>query len=90
MATKVKAAMVTPVIDGSLVAAIQDVTGCDREEIVGNASLVADLGCDSLDIMEIVMAVEESSDLDISDEDIEKFNTVQEASDYIRGRKDGR
>jgi acyl carrier protein len=51
------------------------------------ASFVDDLGADSLDIVELVMAFEEAFDLDIPDEDAEKIQTVKDAVDYIEGKK---
>ena len=51
------------------------------------ASFVDDLGADSLDIVELVMAFEEAFDLDIPDEDAEKIATVKNAVDYIEAKK---
>ena len=56
-----------------------DVSG----EIDNNASFIDDLGADSLDTVELVMALEEEFDLEIADEDAEKISTVNEAVDYI-------
>lgn len=56
-----------------------------REEEVGNtASFVDDLGADSLDTVELVMAFEEEFETEIPDEDAEKITTVQQAIDYIK------
>ena len=49
-------------------------------------NLQADLGADSLDTIEMLMAAEEDFDIEISDEDGEKIKTVQDAIDYIKGR----
>jgi acyl carrier protein len=57
--------------------------GVDDTEVAGNASFVDDLGADSLDQVELVMAFEEAFDLEIPDEDAEKIRTVQDAIDYI-------
>ncbi|MFO1371790.1 MAG: acyl carrier protein [Candidatus Competibacteraceae bacterium] len=55
-----------------------------KEELVTNeASFVEDLGADSLDTVELVMALEEEFELEIPDEDAEKITTVQQAIDYI-------
>ncbi|GAB6138437.1 acyl carrier protein [Halanaerobaculum tunisiense] len=54
----------------------------DEEEVTLEATF-DDLGADSLDIVEIVMAFEEEFDVEISDEDAEEINTVQDAVDYI-------
>lgn len=53
------------------------------EDIVPEASFVDDLGADSLDQVELIMAMEEEFDLSISDEDAEKITTVQNAIDFI-------
>jgi acyl carrier protein len=50
------------------------------------ASFVEDLGADSLDIVELVMAFEEAFEIEIPDEDAEKITTVKEAIDYIEAR----
>jgi acyl carrier protein len=57
--------------------------GVDAEEVVRDASFVEDLGADSLDTVELVMALEEAFHLEISDEDAEKINTVGHAIEYI-------
>ena len=56
----------------------------DKEEEVGNtASFVEDLGADSLDTVELVMALEEEFETEIPDEEAEKITTVQAAIDYV-------
>jgi acyl carrier protein len=55
----------------------------DEAEVTANASFIDDLGADSLDVVELVMAFEEEFDIEIPDEDAEKIRTVQEAIDYI-------
>ena len=57
--------------------------GVDETEVTGGASFVDDLGADSLDTVELVMAFEEAFDMEIPDEDAEKIKTVQDAVDYI-------
>jgi acyl carrier protein len=57
--------------------------GVDEAEVTGSASFVDDLGADSLDTVELVMAFEEAFDIEIPDEDAEKIRTVQDAVDYI-------
>ena len=57
--------------------------GVDLDEVTPTADFVDDLGADSLDIVELVMALEEAFDIQISDEDQEKIKTVQECVDYI-------
>jgi acyl carrier protein len=61
--------------------------GVDENQVEPSASFVDDLGADSLDIVELVMAFEEAFDLDIPDEDAEKIKTVQNAIDYIDEKK---
>ena len=62
---------------------IIDKLGVEEEKISTEASFVDDLGADSLDTVELVMALEEEFDLEIADEDAEKISTVNEAVDYI-------
>ena len=57
--------------------------GVDQDEVTANASFVDDLGADSLDTVELVMAFEEEFDLEIPDEDAEKITSVQDAVNYI-------
>lgn len=61
--------------------------GVDESQVDPNASFVDDLGADSLDIVELVMAFEEAFDIDIPDEDAEKITTVKQAIDYIEAKK---
>ncbi|MBF8436771.1 acyl carrier protein [Halanaerobiaceae bacterium Z-7014] len=55
----------------------------DPDEVTLEASFIDDLGADSLDVVELVMALEEEFDLEIPDEDAEKIETVQDAIDYL-------
>ena len=57
--------------------------GVSDDEVNVDASFVDDLGADSLDTVELVMAFEEEFDLEIADEEAEKISTVQEAVNYI-------
>jgi acyl carrier protein len=59
--------------------------GVDEEEVTPDASFVDDLGADSLDIVELVMAFEEEFAIEIPDEDAEKITRVKEAVEYIEG-----
>ena len=59
--------------------------GVDEEEVTPDASFVDDLGADSLDTVELVMALEEEFETEIPDEEAEKITTVQQAVDYING-----
>jgi len=60
--------------------------GVDESQVVESASFVDDLGADSLDIVELVMAFEEAFELEIPDEDAEKIITVKDAIDYIEAK----
>jgi acyl carrier protein len=62
---------------------VSEQLGVDEGEVTASASFVDDLGADSLDQVELVMALEEAFDLEISDEDAEKIRTVQDAINYI-------
>ena len=57
--------------------------GVERDKLTNNASFMEDLGADSLDTVELVMAFEEAFDIEIPDEDAEKIRTVSDAVDYI-------
>jgi len=63
---------------------IAEQLGLDEEDVTKEASFVNDLGADSLDTVELVMALEEEFGIEISDEDAEKILTVQNALDYIK------
>ena len=65
---------------------IVDELGIEREKVRDDAAFVDDLGADSLDTVELVMALEESFDLDISDEDAEKLVTVGDAVKYLENK----
>ena len=67
-----------------IVQIIADQLGIDEDEISIDSSFIDDLGADSLDIVELIMAFEEEFDLEISDEAAEKIKTVQNAVDYIK------
>ena len=58
--------------------------GVDADEVTPQASFTDDLGADSLDIVELVMAFEEEFGIEIPDEDAEKIGSVKEAIDYIQ------
>ncbi len=63
--------------------------GVDEAEVTPNASFVDDLGADSLDTVELVMAFEEAFEIEIPDEDAEKIRTVKDATDYISSHAKG-
>ena len=60
--------------------------GVDAEEVTPEASFIDDLGADSLDTVELVMAFEEEFDIEIPDEDAEKMAKVKDAIDYLQGK----
>ena len=61
--------------------------GVKDDEVINTASFVEDLGADSLDTVELVMAFEEEFDIEIPDGEAEKITTVQAAIDYINAHK---
>ncbi len=61
--------------------------GVDEEEIKMEASFIDDLGADSLDIVELIMALEEEFELEIPDKEAEKITTVGDAVDYIKAHQ---
>jgi acyl carrier protein len=63
---------------------IVDKLSVDADEVVPEASFVDDLGADSLDLVELIMAMEEAFDMEISDDQAEKLQTVQDAINYIK------
>ena len=60
--------------------------GVKEDEVTNDASFVDDLGADSLDTVELVMALEEEFETEIPDEDAEKITTVQQAIDFVSSR----
>lgn len=65
---------------------IVDQLGVDEKQVVAEASFIDDLGADSLDTVELVMALEEEFDIEIPDDEAEKIATVQDATNYINSR----
>lgn len=65
---------------------IEEQLGVEGDRIKPEASFIDDLGADSLDIVELVMAMEEEFDLEIPDEDAEKLRTVSDVTKYIQGK----
>ena len=61
--------------------------GVKGDEVTNEASFVDDLGADSLDTVELVMALEEEFDTEIQDEDAEKITTVQQAIDFVKSKE---
>ena len=65
---------------------IVDQLGVDADSVTADAHFIDDLGADSLDTVELVMAFEEEFDLEIPDEDAEKLETVKDATEYLEKR----
>jgi acyl carrier protein len=65
---------------------IIDQLGVDEKQVTTTASFIDDLGADSLDTVELVMALEEEFDVEIPDDEAEKIAKVQDAIDYIKNR----
>ena len=66
---------------------IADQLGVSEDEVTLEASFKEDLDADSLDLFELVMALEEEYDMEIPDEDAEKIQTVQDVTSYIQGKQ---
>ena len=63
-----------------------DQLGVRREKVTPETSFINDLGADSLDLVELIMSMEEEFDTDISDEDAEKIQTVQDAINFVKAQ----
>ncbi|AMW16384.1 acyl carrier protein [Glaesserella parasuis] len=66
---------------------IVDQLGAKAEDVKPETSFIEDLGADSLDTVELVMALEEEFDIEIPDEEAEKITTVQSAIDYVQNKQ---
>ena len=71
-------------VEEKIVNIIAEKLSVEPDEVVPKASFVDDLGADSLDLVELIMAMEEAFDKEISDEEAEKLQTVQDAINYIK------
>jgi acyl carrier protein len=67
-------------------AIIVEQLGVTKEELALEANFIDDLGADSLDIVELVMAMEEEFDIEIPDDDAEKIQTVKDVISYVKGK----
>ena len=73
-------------VDEKVKKIIAEQLGVEEEEVTSEASFIEDLGADSLDTVELIMAFEEEFGIEIPEEDAEKIATVQNAIDYIAGQ----
>jgi acyl carrier protein len=73
-------------LDGKVKNIIVEQLGVDAERVKAEASFIDDLGADSLDIVELVMAMEEEFDLEIPDEAAEKLRTVGDVTKYLQSK----
>ena len=73
-----------PGVEDKVKQIIVDQLGVDAADVTPTSSFVDDLGADSLDRVELIMALEETFGMEIPDEDAEKISTVQDAVDYIQ------
>ncbi len=73
-------------IEAKVIKIVADQLNVDESEINSDSSFVDDLGADSLDTVELVMAFEEEFGIEIPDEDAEKIQSVQNAIDYIAAK----
>ena len=74
-------------VETQVKAIVAEQLGVQLEQVTNNASFVDDLGADSLDTVELVMALEEEFETEIPDEDAEKITSVQQAIDYVTARR---
>jgi acyl carrier protein len=70
-------------VERKVIEIIVEQLGVSEDEVAMEASFIDDLGADSLDLVELIMALEEEFSLEISDEDAEKIQTVQDVVNYI-------
>ena len=71
-------------VEEKLIDIIAEQLGVDKDKVKPGASFVDDLGADSLDLVELIMAMEEAFDIEIADEVAEKIVTVQDAIDHVK------
>ena len=74
-------------VEAKMIDIIVEQLSVEKDKVVPNASFVDDLGADSLDLVELIMAMEEGFDIEIPDEDAEKITCVQDAIDYVQKLK---
>ena len=74
-------------IEQEMIDIIVEQLSVEKDKVVPKASFVDDLGADSLDLVELIMAMEEEFDVEIPDEEAEKISTVQNAIDFVNNLK---
>ena len=74
-------------VEERVIEIVSEQMGVSKDQVTRETSFVNDLGADSLDTVELVMALEEEFEIEIPDEDAEKITTVQQAIDYISERR---
>ena len=75
-------------VEEKVKAIIREQLSVSEEDVVSQAPFVDDLGADSLDLVEMIMAMEEAFNISIADEDAEKIKTVQDAINYIQAHSE--
>ncbi|WP_028845861.1 acyl carrier protein [Thermodesulfatator atlanticus] len=73
-------------VEEKIIEIIVDKLGVSRDAVKPEASFIDDLGADSLDLVELVMAMEEAFGMEISDEEAEKLRTVKDVIDYVKSK----
>jgi acyl carrier protein len=73
--------------ESKIIDIIANQLGVDKDIVTAEANIVDDLGADSLDVVELVMALEEAFDMEIPDDDAENIRTVQDIFDYLGKNK---
>lgn len=71
-------------VESKMIDIIVEQLSVDKDKVAPGASFVDDLGADSLDLVELIMAMEEEFDVEIPDEEAEKITTVQDAIDFVK------
>jgi acyl carrier protein len=77
---------VDPALSERIRGLVAEQLGVDSKEMTPDANILDDLGADSLDVVEMVMAIEEEFDIEIADEDAESMRTIGDVESYVAGR----
>ena len=70
-------------MEGRIRSIVAEQLGVDLGEVTPNASILDDLGADSLDVVELMMAIEEAFDIEVPDEDVERMRTIGDMERYV-------